>query len=111
MKSQEYILGFNAGRNFERKKTLDWLKNVDLIRQASGALKTMINSHGPITKELIPSAAKRIRGMFKEERKKMIKKYELEVIVQPVERDSYKVQVDGSSPSHLTLKTNSQSKG
>lgn len=101
-KTLDFILGFNQGRDFERKKTLNWLKNFDLRRQAVGALKSAINDHGPITKELIGSAAKRVNGMLKQERKKIIKKYEKEMIAQLAEQDSYKVQVDGSSPSHLT---------
>jgi len=36
-------------------------KNLD-VRRINGALKQTINAHGPITKELIGSASKRIYG-------------------------------------------------
>jgi hypothetical protein len=32
------------------------------VKEIEGALKSAIDAHGPITKELIPSAAKRIAG-------------------------------------------------
>lgn len=38
-----------------------------VMRKIIGALKSTINDHGPITRELITSAAKRIYGHLKEQ--------------------------------------------
>lgn len=35
-----------------------------IMRMVSGALKDTINAHGPVTKKLIPSAAKRISNQL-----------------------------------------------
>lgn len=35
-----------------------------MLKQISGALRSAIDHHGPITKDLIPSAAKRILGQI-----------------------------------------------
>jgi len=42
---------------FKRDKTI-------VLRKINGALKQTINTHGPITKNLIGSASKRIYGVF-----------------------------------------------
>jgi hypothetical protein len=36
-------------------------------KRIAGALRDCINQHGLITKELIPSAAKRVTGLLKQE--------------------------------------------
>jgi hypothetical protein len=41
-----------------------------LEREISGALKNTIDSHGPITRELIGSASKRIAGQIREAAKR-----------------------------------------
>jgi hypothetical protein len=38
------------------------------VKEIEGALKSAIDAHGPITKELIPSAAKRIAGALSSRR-------------------------------------------
>lgn len=44
------------------KKELEELERI--TRMVTGALKDTINAHGPITKTLIPSAAKRISNQL-----------------------------------------------
>jgi len=46
----------------KRKKILD-------IKKINGALKQTINAHGPVTKELIGSASKRIYGALMDDKK------------------------------------------
>lgn len=47
--------------NLDTIKKLKREKHLD-VRRINGALKQTINAHGPITKELIGSASKRIYG-------------------------------------------------
>jgi hypothetical protein len=56
------------------KNNLDTIKKLERkkkneIKKISGALKQTINAHGPITKELIGSASKRIFGSLLEVKK------------------------------------------
>lgn len=51
--------------NLDTIKKLKRLKQLE-TRKISGALKQTINAHGPITKDLIGSAAKRIYGALLE---------------------------------------------
>jgi hypothetical protein len=37
----------------------------DLLKLISGALRSAIHSHGPITIDYVPSAAKRVKGQLK----------------------------------------------
>ena len=101
-KNKDYIRGFYDGREFERQQTINWLKTADLRKLSSGALKSVIDAHGPITKEMIGSAAKRIKGMFKEERLRIAEKYKQRALAQLAEQEAYIPQVDGSIPSRPT---------
>lgn len=60
-----------------RPKALD-------TKRISGALKQTINSHGPITKELIGSATKRIFGSLLEEPKVVIVEPEKETFINKI---------------------------
>lgn len=42
-----------------------WSSDGPVDRAIAGALRATINEHGPITKELIPSAVKRVRCQLK----------------------------------------------
>jgi hypothetical protein len=53
--------------NLETINKLRRQKELD-IRRINGALKQTINAHGPITKELIGSASKRIYGALLKEK-------------------------------------------
>ena len=57
--------------NLETIKKLS-RKKIALIKRINGALKQTIHAHGPITKEFIGSASKRIYGALLEEKKENI---------------------------------------
>jgi hypothetical protein len=63
-------------------KTIEKLKREKkvTVNKINGALKQSINSHGPLTKELIGSATKRIYGSLLEPQKKKKKFYPLSFI-------------------------------
>ena len=55
------IIDIYEKNNLDTIKKLKREKHLD-VRRINGALKQTINAHGPITKELIGSASKRIYG-------------------------------------------------
>jgi len=63
--------------------TIEKLKRVKKIEMAriNGALRQSINAHGPITKELIGSASKRIYGSLLEPFKRGFKTFSIRDIV------------------------------
>lgn len=68
---------FNEGKQNEREHIIKWLETSNLVKQINGGLRCSIDAHGPITKEMIGVASKRINGQIKEERKRLAEKYKL----------------------------------
>jgi len=68
------ILKYIDEYEIENVKTINKLKRkrkLD-IRRINGAIKQTINAHGPISKDLIGSASKRIYGALLEDKKENI---------------------------------------
>ncbi len=65
------------GKKQERSNVVSWLLTNNMRVQIVGALQCMIQDHGPVTKEMIGSATKRINGSIREERKRLAEKYKL----------------------------------
>lgn len=68
----ENIIGFINDYEKNNLTTIDKLRRGKVIdsKRISGAIKNTIHAHGPITKELIGSATKRILGSLLQEEKK-----------------------------------------
>jgi hypothetical protein len=67
----ENIIGFINDYEKNNLATIEKLKRGKIIesKRISGAIKNTIHAHGPITKNLIGSATKRIMGSLLEEKK------------------------------------------
>ena len=81
------------------------ISDEELMRLISGGLKECVNAHGPVTRELIPSAVKRISGQIKgyiNEYQKM-KKQSVNDNFVVIEKSKYDKMIKDLDRKHKTI--------